>query len=544
VKRLRGALVVLAAASLVAVSGCSGPGPSSASPPASQPAPPGSLALPRVSLPDLSGMAPPVQQQLRDQFAVLVRAEDSSTMPADERARAYGEMGKLLLAAESYVEAESCFLGALALSPGDVRWTYYLGQLSRIQGESQKAAMFFERVLKARPDDVATLVWLGNVYLDQGRPMDARPLFSRALALDPRTAAARVGLGRVALAAHDYATAIDQLEAGLAMDRSATSIHYLLATAYRGAGRIEQAEAHLRQRGPVPVGPPDPLMQEAYELLKSPALYEMRGDRALARGEFDKAVALFRSGLDLSPDSLTLRQKLATALSLHGDVAASVQQLQEVLRRSPKFASAHYSLGVLLLSSGQLDLAIERFALAVQYDPSYVPARLQLANMLRQRGKFALAQDQYATVIKSDPRLAEAQFGQAVALVGLKRYEEARDRLSEGLQLYPDRLEFPSALVRLYAAAPEPRVRDGTRALALAQELVKKSDTPPAREAMAMALAETGQYGAAIRWQRDAIAAATESGQTQLARRMGDDLKLYERQQPSRVPWREEPTWQ
>ena len=238
----------------------------------------------------------------------------------ETRAAAYGDLGKLLLAAESFADAESCFLNAAALNPADVRWSYYLAHVYRLQGESQKAASYFERALQSRRDDVAALVWLGDVYLDQGRPMDAGSLFSRALALDSRVAAARVGLGRVALAARDYSGAIEQLEAALALDPGATSVHYSLAAAYRGAGQSERADAHLRQRGSVQIGPPDPLMQEVSNLLRSPVAYEGRGDRALARGEFPRAVAEFRSGLELASDNLALRQKLATALSLTGDV--------------------------------------------------------------------------------------------------------------------------------------------------------------------------------------------------------------------------------
>ena len=117
-------------------------------------------------------------------------------------------MGKLLLAANR-LPMPKLLLNASALSPDDVRWSYYLAHVYRLQGESQKAASYFERALQSRRDDVAALVWLGSVYLDQGRPVDAGSLFSRALALDSRVAAARVGLGRVALAARDYAGAIE-----------------------------------------------------------------------------------------------------------------------------------------------------------------------------------------------------------------------------------------------------------------------------------------------------------------------------------------------
>jgi tetratricopeptide (TPR) repeat protein len=503
-----------------------------------------SVALRKVVLPDLAGMAPPVQEQLRERFEMLSRIEADTAAPSEKRAAAYGELGKLLLAADSFGDAETCFLNALELNSTDTRWGYYLAHVYRLRGESPQAASYFERTLEKRPRDVAALVWLGNVYLDQGRSVEAGLLFSRASALDARVAAARVGLGRVALAARDYAGAIEHLEAALALDPGATSVHYSLATAYRGAGQIERADAHLRQRGPGQIGPPDPLMQEVSELLRSPVTFETRGDRALTRGEFSKAVAAFRSGLELAPENLALRQKLATSLSLAGDVPGAVQQLQELLRRQPTFASAHYSLGVLFLANGQPDRAIDRFAAAVQYEPTYLQARLQLANTLHSQGRFEPARKQYAAVIALDPRVAEARFGQAISLADLGRYDQARDQLIEGVRLHPDRVEFVSALVRLHAAAPDARVRDGARALTLASELVKRENSASAREAMAMALAEVGRYDEALHWQRDAIATAERDRQSKLAGVLAANLTLFERRHPARMPWREPPAWE
>lgn len=497
----------------------------------------------QVSLPDLTGMAPAVQQQLRDQFDELARVR-AGTAPRDEQAAAYGGMGKLLLAAESFGDAETCFLHASELSPSDVQWGYYLAHVYRLQGDSPKAASYFERTLKARPDDVAALVWLGNVYLDQGRAGEAETLFSRALARDSRVAAAWIGLGRISLAARDFSKAIEQLESALAIDASATSVHYLLASAYRGAGQVARADAHLRQRGPGQVGPPDPLMQQVADLLHSPVIYEGRGDRAIARGDFSRAVIELRAGLELAPENLAIRQKLATALSLSGDVQGAVRQLQEILQRDPAFASAHYSVGVLLLADGQTDRAIEQFGAAVKSEPTYVQARVQLANLLRIRGRFDAAREQYAAVVQLDPRVAEARFGEAIALFGLSRFADARDRLDDGVLLHPDRLEFVSALARLQAAAPDPRVRDGDKALALAMDLTKRQDSASAREALAMALAEVGRYDDAVSAQRAAIAMAERSGQRELASHMAANLRLFEKRQPSRTPWAELPAWE
>jgi hypothetical protein len=43
-----------------------------------------------------------------------------------------------------------------------------------------------------------------------------------------------------------------------------------------------------------------------------------------------------------------------------------------------------------------------------------------------------------------------------MALVQLKRYDEARHRLSEASALHPERKEFIEALARLQAIAPSP----------------------------------------------------------------------------------------
>jgi hypothetical protein len=79
--------------------------------------------------------------------------------------------------------------------------------------------------------------------------------------------------------------------------------------------------------------------------------------------------------------------------------------------------------------------------------------------------------------------------------------------------------------------------------LALAQELVRRHRGAHALEALAMALAEEGQYEAATRALGEAIIAAEKLGRHDLAQSMAADQKLYEQHRPSRIPWREDPAW-
>ena len=105
---------------------------------------------------------------------------------------------------------------------------------------------------------------------------------------------------------------------------------------------------------------------------------------------------------------------------------------------------------------------------------------------------------------------------------------------------HPEEPEFPNALARLLAAAPDPQVRDGQAALDLVRALAEQYESPAVAETMAMALAERGQFAEAAEWQRLAMTSAAEAGETEVAQQMAASLALYQRHQPCRTPWRDD----
>jgi len=499
--------------------------------------PPDALGLQAVELPDFFAMEEPVRRQMQARYDSLSsRVESANPTPAD-LASAYGEMGKLLMAATYYDAAETCYLNAQTLAPGDRRWPYYLGHVYKARGPLEKAAASFERALELGPSDVATLVWLGEVYLAQGRPERAEPLFAKALTLQPGSSAALFGRGRVALATKEHGRAVRDLEEALALTPHATAIHYPLAMAARGLGDLPKAEVHLRQQGHLEPRPPDPLMDDIDGLLESAEAYDVRGGRALDAGNWAVAADYFRQGLELDPANASLRHRLGTALFQMGDVRGAAEQFEQVIRTSPEHARAHFSLGVLRAAGGAYEEAIERFSAAVKHEPGYVQARVELAGALSRGGRPAEALPHYEQALQADPRLWEAAFGYAMALVRLHRYQAARDRLAADMQVYPDQPVFAHALARVLAAAPDDRVRDGHRARMIVEELLTQSQSIELGETIAMTLAELGEYTQAAAVQRDVIAAARQNGLDDIVERMSENLRLYERGQPCRRPF-------
>jgi len=483
-----------------------------------------------VPLPDLSSAEPSVRDQIKAANAAIgARRTD---------ANAYGELGKLLLAAEYLEAAESCFLNAEALAPREPRWPYYLGHLYRARAESEKAASAFERARRLQPDDVATLVWLGRAYLDEDHPELAEPVFSRALSLQARSAAAMSGLGRAALATRQYAEAVRHFEGALALSPQATALEYQLSLAYRGAGDVAKADAHLGKRGDRDAVPADPWMDEVRGMLHSAVAYETRGLSALERGDYRAAIDAFRQGVSYAPGNAALRHELGTALFASGDAQGAFDEFTEVTRRSPEFAKAHYSLGMLLVSQRRFGEAIDRFDAAIKVDPNYPDAQLQLAEALRRAGRAGEALPHYAQVLESDPRSAAAHVGYGMTLVRVGRYVDARQTLAAAVRALPDQPEPAQALARVLAAAPDDRVRDGRQAVAITQALMQKPHGVDLYEAVAMALAELGQYDQAVQWQQGAIAAAIKEGHAELGDAMAANLKSYQNHMPCRTPWR------
>ncbi len=503
-------------------------------------APPEGLGLRLVLTPDFSAMGVSVSQQLREPYAALAALVEDGGATAAELAGAYGEMGSLLLAARELETAEAYFLNARTLAPSDWRWSQLLGHVYRNHGPLREAVASYEHALELRPDALATLIRLGDAYLALGRAGAAAPLFARALALDAGSAAAWFGAGRAALALDDDTEAVRALEEALARDPGASAIHYPLAMAHRRLGNLEQAQAHLARQGDIEPWSNDPLLGQIEERLESALMLDFRGGEALAEGNSAAAADYFEQALALSPDSPSLRHRFATSLWRMGDRQGARAAFEEIIRTAPEYTEARFNLAMILAGSGRTNDAVAQLSAALERKPGYVEARLALARILARNGRSEEALAQYGTLLEMEPLNAAAALGSAMNLALLERYAEARDRLTDGLRAFPDHQGFTRALARLLAAAPEDRIRNPRRALALAEELLDRpqqtvEDSLAVGETYAMALAAVGQYAAAAAVQRDVRGQA--GGLDDIARRLDDNLTLYERGEPSRRPW-------
>jgi tetratricopeptide (TPR) repeat protein len=375
---------------------------------------------------------------------------------------------------------------------------------------------------------------LGNIFLEQNRLADAAESFKAALAIEKDNPAAHYGLGQVAMANRNYAEAVAQFEKTLAAVPGATRVHYSLAMAYRGLGKMEQVRAHLAQQGSVGVRVSDPLVDGLRDLIQGERLFLSRGKVAFEAQRYSEAATEFRKALAINRDNVAARVNLGATLSQLGDLNGAVKQFEEALRIEPGNSNAHYNLAILLARQNNHDAAITHLRSALGVNPEDVAAQYLLAQELVKSEKFDEALAEFSRVVKSDPNNESALIEQVKLFYRTKQFKQALDAAESAHAQFPQKGRSAVLLAYLLATSPELQLRNGARALELAQSIYKATSAPQHGALIAIALAELNRCNDASEWQKRSISAAEQQNNADLLAKLRADLKLYEGAQTCR----------
>jgi len=137
-------------------------------------------------------------------------------------------------------------------------------------------------------------------------------------------------------------------------------------------------------------------------------------------------------------------------------------------------------------------------------------------------------------VAQADPNNEEALLEEAKLLLRQKRYKQALDILEKGHAQYPQKGQTAVMLAYLLVASPQYDLRDGGRALELAQLIYKTTGLANHGALVALALGELGRCDEAIAWMRTMTDKAAQGGKPDLAEKLKAELSRYARSRSCR----------
>jgi len=331
----------------------------------------------------------------------------------------------------------------------------------------------------------------GNYLVRLGRVDEALEHFQEALALEPESATFRASLGTAYYRERRLDEAIIQFQKALEIEpdfAEAAKAHINLGCSLLQKGRVNEAISHFQKALEI-----KPDFAEAHNTL---------GDCFFQIGRVNEAVIQYRKALEINPDFLEAQNNLGYSLFQIGRVNEAITHFQRALGIKPDFAEAHNNLGVSLFLLGRVDEAIIHYRRAIELQPRFVQAYNGLGDAYRRKGMAAEAVANYQKAIELSPQFIPAQIN----------------------------------LAWLLATWPEPSVRNGGKAVTLAEQAnqISRNQDPLVLRTLAAAYAEAGRFPEAVMTAKQALVSAVAQANTGLTNELQTEIGLYQTNAPCR----------
>jgi len=377
-------------------------------------------------------------------------------------------------------------------------------------GNPELALVAFEAALRALPDDPETLFNVAMALVDLGDKPAAEARLREAIALDPDYREPRFNLALILAERNDFAGAEQH---------------------FRRATEIDPDDLDARTRW---------------------------ADTLTRLGKQDEAIVVLDAVLAVDAALPSARLALGAAQHASGDLVAARTALNRVLEAAPgapqERSEAHYRLAVLLAAeasaTGNVAAteaaagAVSHLRAALELDAGFAEAHVLLGRLLGQQERYAEAAGHFARALVRNPSNPGWHRDRAMALLLARRYAAALGALTSARRALANSAGGPvvtaehldTLLARLLATSPDPQIRNGREALAIAQRLMADRPSIEHAETVAMAFAEVGEFERAAEIQSQLITEVQRRGETPTDGQR-QRLESYLAGEPVREPW-------
>lgn len=175
---------------------------------------------------------------------------------------------------------------------------------------------------------------------------------------------------------------------------------------------------------------------------------------------YDEALALYDRAAEVAPRDPVGPKTGGLRSARWGELELARPRLEESLRRDARDAEVWHALGLVCLKLGDELAAEHAYRSGLMADPHALENHVGLATLAFMQERPDRALDEYDAVLAERPKRADAMLGRSLALIELRRFDEAERTLSDAERGGADRAVVTKQR-RLLAAA---RSKEGARA--------------------------------------------------------------------------------
>jgi len=426
--------------------------------------------------------APPIPDGLHEADA-LVRQSVQDTVEAltdnPRELNRWLDLARVYHANDYVQSAEACYRHILDQQVDHAHAWYGLALMYHAAGQMDRAFHALDQAIQSN-GDYAPAVWRRATWaLDNGRLEPAERDIQRALRIAPNSRNAVLVQARWQLAGDRAADAVGLLEPYMTKNREDPYAYQLLGRAYRQLGRTDDALIATARGERAQASLDDPWQAAIYKHKTGLIPQRKRADHLHARGEIERAIAIYENLHEDFPRNPTVATNLALAYAnsgrlsralkvldnvrryadssvdqariafragdIHlrrGDVRRALRSADRAIERHPELGVAHRLRAAALFELGRRDEAMRALDQAVRYSQDDATPAFYRGQMQISLGDPSAAVESFQIAVQRNPLLLDAWLALAVRYTQLGHDDKARRALAMAQRVNPDAPEL------------------------------------------------------------------------------------------------------